>query len=244
MSSSATCFNSDCVLMLHMNGADASTTFTDSSFTNTKTVTANGDAQIDTGQSKFGGASGLFDGNSDYLSIADSDDWNFGSARFTIDFWMRFNDTTGIQRMYNQSDAAGNEEVRIRWTTAALEFAAVTGGASVITISGAWSPSNGVWYHIAVVRGWSGNVDDFAVCVDGTAIATGTDSSVVPDVPGLLNIGRRLSDNDQFFNGWLDEYRVVKGTAVWTANFTPPSAEYFKCGGIDADIETYACCVS
>ena len=60
------------VALLHMDGADTSTTFTDESG---KTWTANGNAQIDTAQSVFGGASGLFDGTGDYLSASDHADW-------------------------------------------------------------------------------------------------------------------------------------------------------------------------
>ncbi|MBI4394871.1 MAG: hypothetical protein HY583_01615, partial [Candidatus Omnitrophica bacterium] len=63
---------------------------TDSS-PSTHVVMAHGDAHIDDTQSKFGGASGLFDGAGDYLSIPDSDDWDFGQRAFTIDFWVRFN---------------------------------------------------------------------------------------------------------------------------------------------------------
>jgi len=50
-----------------------STTFTDSSLS-PKTITRYGNAQIDTAQSVFGGAAGLFDGSGDYLTIPDSDD--------------------------------------------------------------------------------------------------------------------------------------------------------------------------
>ena len=76
-------------LLLHFDGTDGSTTFVDSSPSG-KTVTAVGNAQIDTAQYKFGGASGLFDGNGDYLSVPDSDDWYFGTGDFTIDAWARF----------------------------------------------------------------------------------------------------------------------------------------------------------
>ena len=82
------------VLLLHCDGTDGATTFTDSSDTS-HTVTANGNAQIDTDQSKFGGASGLFDGTGDYLSIPDSADWDFGTGDWTIDFLIRFNAITG-----------------------------------------------------------------------------------------------------------------------------------------------------
>jgi len=69
-------------LLLHMDGADGSTTFTDEAG---HTVTANGNAQIDTAQNVFGGASGLFDGSSGYLTVPDSEDWNFGTGDFTFD---------------------------------------------------------------------------------------------------------------------------------------------------------------
>lgn len=55
------------------------------------TVTVYGSAQITTGQSKSGGAIGLFHGSSDYLATPDSADWYFGSGDFTVDFWVRFN---------------------------------------------------------------------------------------------------------------------------------------------------------
>lgn len=84
------------VALLHMNGADASTTFTDESG---KTWTANGNAQIDTAQSVFGGASGLFDGTGDFISSADSNDWQFdggsNSNEWTADFRIRFNGDPG-----------------------------------------------------------------------------------------------------------------------------------------------------
>ena len=59
-------------LLLHGDGANGSTTIVDSSPT-PKTVTAFGDAQISTAQSKFGGASIAFDGTGDYLSANDGD---------------------------------------------------------------------------------------------------------------------------------------------------------------------------
>jgi hypothetical protein len=78
------------VVLLHMNGSDASTTFTDNAFGGLgHTWTANGNAQIDTAQSKFGGASGLFDGNGDYISTPDSDDFFFSAGDFTFDTWVR-----------------------------------------------------------------------------------------------------------------------------------------------------------
>ena len=95
------------LLLLHCNGADTSTTFIDSSRSH-KTVTPNGNSQIDTAQSKFGGASSLFDGTGDYLSVPDSEDWNFGTGSFTFDFWVRFNAApTAEAHLCIQGDPAG-----------------------------------------------------------------------------------------------------------------------------------------
>ena len=73
-------------LLLHCNDVpDASTTFTDDGVTG-HTITANGNAQIDTADKKFGAASGLFDGTGDYLTAPDHTDFDFSGGVFTIDF--------------------------------------------------------------------------------------------------------------------------------------------------------------
>jgi hypothetical protein len=72
--------------LLHMDGTDASTTFTDESG---KTWTRSGDAQIDTDQYKFETASGKFDGSGDYVYTGDSADWDAGSGDYTVDYWAR-----------------------------------------------------------------------------------------------------------------------------------------------------------
>jgi hypothetical protein len=56
-----------------------------------------GTAQIDTAQYKFGTASGLFDGDSDWIDTPTSTDFGFSTNDFTIDFWVKFNSTTAQQ---------------------------------------------------------------------------------------------------------------------------------------------------
>jgi hypothetical protein len=75
-------------ILLHMDGTNGSTTFTDTNAGGSAhTWTANGNAQISTAQSKFGGASGLFDGTGDYITTPDHADYTLGSGDFTIDLW-------------------------------------------------------------------------------------------------------------------------------------------------------------
>ena len=107
------------VLLLHCDGTDASTTFTDSS-SPAKTVTAVGDAQLDTAQFKFGTASGLFDGTGDELTVTDHADFDFGTGDFTIEFFVRFNSVTGVQG-FCYEDAAETSWIEFYLNDADLE---------------------------------------------------------------------------------------------------------------------------
>lgn len=224
-------------LMLHMNGTNGSTTFTDSELT-PKTVTANGNAQISTAQSKFGGASGLFDGTGDYLTIPDSADFTLGSNNFTIEFWIRFValPTAGaVQEFYQQATTAGTNETEFAIQEDAgnynLIFQVASGGVGIIACTAsAVALSNNTWYHFAVIRGWGGNANDYAITKDGTSVGTATDSSSIPDWTGSVYIGAR-SNSTRFLNGYIDEFRFSNGIARWTSNFTPSAIAYAAYSG-------------
>ena len=202
------------VLMLHFDGADASTSFPDSSSSG-HTVTAVGDAQVDTAQSKFGGASGLLDGTNDYWTVPASANWNWGTGDFTVDLWVRFNSTA---RQYIFT--VGNN-VALLAITPSSGLVEVYGPSSPVINTGSTPFSTGVWYHIALVR----NGNSWVVYRDGTSYVTATDSRSWGSSSDTLYIGI-ASSGTQDFNGWMDELRVSKGIARWTANFTPPSGPY------------------
>jgi len=212
--------------LLHFDGADASTTFTDEAG---HTWTANGNAQIDTAQSKFGGASGLFDGTGDYISAPDSYDWRLDdgddASGWTIDFWVRFATTPGTEnQVFVAQYADGNNHWRLRYLNGTLSFYLRAGGSITVTISNNWTPSADTWYHVAVVKD---GANGYMMFVDGTQIgSTQTDVSTMPDMSGGLVIGVRGGDTDWAFNGWLDELRISKGVARWTSNFTPMDGPY------------------
>lgn len=202
------------VLMLHFDGTDGSTNFVDDSWSN-HPVTAHGDAQIDTAQSRFGDASVLFDEDGDYLTIPDSPDWDFGTGDFTIDFWVRFIDASFYDKLLDMWHA----------TRCQIQYYAPAGGIGVY-IGGsityhAWSPVINTWYHIALAR--SGTTAKFFI--DGIQI--GDDIINSYDISGNTNIGIGGGYNgDDLFNGWMDEVRISKGIARWTSEFTPPTYEY------------------
>lgn len=214
--------NSNTKLLLHMNGTDGSTTFTDSS-ASANAVTAIGNAQIDTAQSKFGGASGLFDGSGDYLSMPDSADFAFGSGDFTIDLWVRFN-TIQNTTFYAQS-SSGAAWCSFYYQPAVNRLWFEEGGGTGISFFGTWTPSTNTWYHLALVR----NGNNWNIYVNGTSIASTTNSGTMTNFTGSVYVGEDPTGNSAVhgsLDGWMDEVRVVKGAAGWTSNFTPPTTAY------------------
>ena len=194
-----------------------------------KTVTANGNAQIDTAQSKFGGASGLFDGNGDYLSLADSDDWYFGAGDFTIDFWVRFDTLSGsiLNFVVNQYQDSNNQW-RICFYYYSVSgakywyFAHITGGVTDIGLRFNTAITTGSWHHEVLVR--SGNT--WKWFEDGAQLESSyTNTNDVHNISGSLFIAAS-NGGGYATDCWLDELRISKGVARWTSAFTPPSTSY------------------
>ncbi len=222
------------VLMLHCNGKDGSTAVIDSSCQG-HIVAANGNSQIDTAQSKFGGASCLFDGgfkyffsdrDSETLSVPDSDDWDFGSGDFTVDFWVYF-DKTGDQWSSAANLISQHLDAENYWkinyhSNRHWLFAYVRDGIQQIGMTGGTLASIEAWHHVAVVR----NGNNWNLYVDGTSIAKTTSSNAMPNLNAPLYIGGHNVINHQNLKGWMDEIRISKGKARWTSDFTPPTVEY------------------
>jgi hypothetical protein len=217
-------------LLLHCDGNDGYQTFIDSA--SGKTVTAYGEAQTDTAQYKFGNASCLLDGNGDYLSIADSDDFYF-NADFTIDFWIRFSalpSASTADTIYSQGTSGGKRNMIYIYNnggTYQFVFNVADGGvADVNTIKNS-NPNLAIntWYHIACVR--SGTTT--YIFQGGTSLGTGTASGAY-NIAAAVLIGQNGAATE-YVNGWIDEFRISKGIARWTANFTPPISAYSRQGG-------------
>lgn len=222
-------YNTNTVLLLHADGTDASTTFTDNEQT-PKTVTANGNAQIDTAQQKFGTASGLFDGTGDYLSLADSSDWDF-TGDFTIECWYKSNADTNYSGIVSTLNYGGGNIDGWRLATDFVgagnqpaKFVIFVNNVATASCTGTTDINSGSWVHLAVTR--SGT--DVKLFVNGTQEgSTATVAGTISAGGGALIVARSYDDLDQdYINGWIDEIRILKGEAAWTANFTPETAAY------------------
>ena len=209
-------------LLLSGNGSNGSAVFTDNTLY-PKTVTSVGNAQISTAQSKFGGSSASFDGTGDYLLVAgSSDDLAFGTGDYTIEMFVRPTNVAADVVLIDFRPAATNGYYLY------LDCAATTGAVrvyinSAFRITGTTNLS-GAWHHIALCRSGSST----KLFIDGVQEgATWTDSSnmlvgVSRPVIGCNGAGLGLYS----LNGYIDDLRITTGIARYTANFTPPAAEF------------------
>ncbi len=207
--------------LLHSNGTDASTSFPDSSSTS-KSVTANGNAQVDTAQSRFGSASGYFDGTGDYLTASDSSDFDFSGGVWTVDCWVRVEDLSATRTVWShQTDSNNRIDVRIN-TNGTSQLLIQSGGSQVVSLTASTSHavSTGVWAHIEV--GEDG--DTYYLAVNGN-MKTGTDTDRPANYTGTFQIGVRGGSTNPY-QGWVDELRVSKGVIRHTSNFSVPTDEY------------------
>jgi len=218
------------VLMLHMDGTDDAQVFTDSS-ANEHTVTPVGDTKTENTQKKFGVTSGYFDGTGDYLTIPDSDDWHFGTLDFTVDFWIYFyyTNNTAYPGFFQQRENADNLQKFMYYRTDnELYYSVRKNGVAYSFFSGdnTFEPQTHTWYHIALVL----NNETAYFYVDGIFIGSdNTPSYDVSNYSGPMHIGRitnNAATSTYNIQGYIDEFRISKGIARWTTNFTPPVVPY------------------
>lgn len=175
-------------------------------------------------------ASLLLDGNSDYVTVPDSADWDFGTGNFTIDCGMNFNSAVADQGICGQYASASNFYVfGYVGSTSQFYFGCKIGATWVIEItSPAFTPIVGTWYHIAIVRKGTA-ASDWTFYVGGVSLGavtlvSGGYNGSIGDISADLLIGyhARLG----YSSAYIDEPRISKGIARWTSDFTPPTKEY------------------
>lgn len=198
-------------LLLLLDGADGSTTFTDSSGS-PKTITAIGNAQVDTAQSKFGGASAYFDGTGDYLDSATLITY---TGVYTIEAFIRVESSFASRgivsgrtqtngAVFRTTDAGAN---RLQFLNPSLTAYTSTGAMSLNT-----------WHHVALTRNASNTVTFWIDGVASGTVAGQTGSHAWKFVGWAGSAG-------EFMRGWIDAVRLT-GVCRYTASFTPPSAPF------------------
>ena len=213
-------------LLLPFDGSNGATSTTDSSNSN-NSVTFVGTAQISTAQSKFGGSSMLFDGDSDYLTVTNSSfsTLNTSGSTFTIEFWVYFSSITGDQSTVNNySGSSGG--LLINKNSSHVITANLSGDG--VDITGTTTVSAGQWYHIAL----SGSSGSYKLFLNGTQEGS-TYTGALGGGSSTYQIGAFYWSSTLYYpiNGYLDDIRFTAGIARYTSNFTPPTSAHTTSAG-------------
>lgn len=203
-------------LLLHMDGADQSTTFTD---VKGKTITVNGNAKIAASAAKYGTGGGLFDGTGDYLTVTHAS-LASGSQSFSISGWLRVDSLAAGRTMIASRPSTASQlnafSVSIS-TSGALIFWMTSGAnmqaAGVITA--------GVYNHVEINHNAAANTT--RMYLNGAQVAQ------MANTPNFdlttMSIGA-LGNGAEPLLGALDDIRYTVGAYAHWANFTPPTGPY------------------
>lgn len=207
--------------LLHMEGTVGGTAFIDEIG---NTVTANGLAVTSTAQVKFGGTSGIFPGDGDFLEISNHVDMNFGTKDFTIEGWFWFNSpSTAAQTMIcKRPSSSVYGTFLISCSNRTLLVYLRTGSSTWwnVNTANAFSNTSG-WQHVAVCRK-DGRLRSF---IDGVKIADNAISSPIIDDVSPIFLGAE-GDGNSNMNGYIDDFRLTIGYARYTDDFTIPAAAF------------------
>lgn len=207
---------SSVILLLHCDGTDGSTTITDSSSA-ARTVTAYNGAALSTGTKKFGTASLQTDGSNDYADTSGSTDFNFSTnVDVTIEFWLWADSTDSSGCGLTQTAGGGGP-----WYVVIQLGAVYIGNGAVNLITYSYAGYYNQWVHVAFTR--SGTTP--RLFLNGNLVATGSNAALGSSGTNGVRL-MYYAANNFYGKGYIDDVRITRGVARYTANFTPPTAAF------------------
>lgn len=192
--------------------------------TTTNDMETVGNAQLSTSVVKYGTGSVYLDGTGDWLVLPKTSTFSIPAAsNFTVETWLYLAvaQNSSVYKMIVSDDASTSSKY-VSLTSSGLEVQ--LGGSASTAALATYAFSINTWYHLAVVR----NSNTIAIYVNGTAL-TVTQSSQANsflDQGSFIYVGRYGGTNTYAWNGYLDDLRITKGVARYTANFTPPGGAF------------------
>ena len=162
------------------------------------------------------------------ILTADHADFDVGSGNFTMECWFYVDEYAGnYRRVFGKSSTSGANadtqyQVDIDSNNQPVSYIydAADNGTTYLTLQSSTAITDNKWHHVALVR----NGTAFNLYLDGTSVANATSSMTVNNDTHQFGIGRVGEYTGQIFKGWISNFRYVKGTAVYTSNFTPPTS--------------------
>lgn len=162
----------------------------------------------------------IFNGSSDYLSIADDANLRLDTGNFTVEAWIYLTDRS-YNAIVGKNNPAATAGTGSWWFGTSTSSGYLRLATSAFTLLGNVAVPLNQWNHVAYTR--SGNV--FTTWLNGVAGPTAT-NTISLNAGGLFKVGAAQTSTQPaiyFFNGPMYNLRIVKGTAVYTSGFTPPT---------------------
>ena len=160
----------------------------------------------------------VFDGTGDYLSLASSNDFAYGTGDFTWEGWFYVENFDSGKYVLDHGTNVGIIEI-FSSSGKMIYYNATTGGGSSLYTTGFGIVSLNTWNHFAAVR----NGGTTSLYLNGNLSTSASDGHNYNGSTSL-NIGRYGGDSN-YFSGYISNLRLLKGTALYTSNFTPPVHE-------------------
>jgi hypothetical protein len=161
------------------------------------------------------GGSGYFNGSTDYLTI--SNNTVIGTNSFTIEFWLYLTKSGQDQFVYGWR--SGSDSSPIIYLNSPSNLVTFQSQVSIFMTSSTSVVPN-TWTHIAIVRNGTGS-NNLKMYFNGQEVAS-TTSSTNFSYSGTVNIGNG-NGVTVYYGGYVSNFRVVNGVAVYTGAFTPPT---------------------
>lgn len=211
------------ITLLHFDGEEGGTTFTDES----GRLWASGGAAITTtAEHKFGTAA--YKGNTDQTGgikapAAHRSPWFPNGTPTTVDCWFKSSSGASFMTLFSSTD--GNNGIKLFLNTGGADGKLALATCVSVSLESNRGYNDGNWHHVAVVHnpGYVAPAHAWALFVDGTLRAS-SDTAAGSFEYGDMTIGSFVTGN-KGFNGNIDEF-AWRPRAVWTADFTPPTAAY------------------
>jgi hypothetical protein len=201
-------------LLLPGNGTNTAqnNTFLDGS-TNNFTITRNGNTTQGTFSPYGSNWSNYFDGTGDYLTASNNAAFNFETGNFTVECWVYVTSFTGSTNVIVSTYQDGTNG----WTigiSSNVFYGAAAG--DIAEVRSSVTPQINTWTHLALTR----SSTTLSLFINGVVAATLSNSTNM-STTSAVTIGTNVGGGALNFKGYISNLRIVKGTAVYTSNFTP-----------------------
>ena len=178
-----------------------------------------------------------------FLQLDGSSDFAFGTGDFTIEAWIKIDNETNTNAIYDSRPSGSNgAQVALFYSASSNAILFAHGG--TVRITGTTDVgADHAWHHVALTRAsgstklFVNGIQEGSTYSDSTSYENPADRPLIGQSGGSTNLAA-----DTFFKGYISNLRVCAGHAVYTANFTPPTSPLTVHYNSDGDETVLLCC--